>query len=62
MKPYRTISIFSGYDAFRKQLKEIGVEFKERDTMSNGFWGKQFIIAKPRGKGAHNKERQIWEL
>lgn len=42
----------------REKLKTLGVEFKERDFLSD-FWGKEFTIQKPKGKGTTQKMRAI---
>ena len=61
MKPYRTITYYSEADKLRKRLTKLGVKFSEQLVM-NGFWGTQFDIENPRGKGAGEKMREVDKL
>lgn len=57
-KPYRITVCYCHPKQIRNKLNQIGVIFTEKDIFS-GFWGKEFSIEKPRGKGAHEKMKQI---
>lgn len=61
MKPYRVIIHYNNGTWLREKLKEMGVVFTERNVFS-GFWGVEFRIQKPTGKGAKEKMRQIDSL
>ena len=61
MKPLRIITLYGGYSAFEKTLRDNSIVFSVRDCFS-GFWGKEFYIEKPRGKGATAKISLIWSL
>lgn len=61
MKSYRTIVHYNNGNALRKILTENCIKFREQDVL-DGFWGKQFDIERPRGKGAQDKIRLINRL
>ena len=55
------VTLYSGYDRFRQQLKELGVEFTERYTFGS-FYGIEFSTDKPRGKGATKKIDALYHI
>lgn len=61
-KPYRIIQIFANPNSLQNKLETMGVKFTSRDILSNGFWGTEFEIEKPKGKGTTNKCREIDQL
>ena len=60
-RPYRIITVYSNEDKYRDKLNAIGAVFTERQVHS-GFWGTEFTIEKPKGKGAYDKMRAIDNL
>jgi hypothetical protein len=61
-KPYRVVTFYSlNCDAIKEKLKAAHIEFSCRDVLNN-FWGIEFTIYKPRGKGATAKCKIINEL
>lgn len=60
-KPYRTIIFYSGVESVKKKLDEAGIQYTCRDVLST-FWGVEFSIAKPTGKGATSKCQIIRSL
>lgn len=60
-KPFRTITYYSGAEGLKKKLNEIGVKYTFKDV-KNEFWGVEFQIEKPTGKGATKKMQLIREL
>ncbi len=60
-KSYRVIVWYSEEAVLRAKLKALDVEFTERPIHSE-FYGTEFSIYKPRGKGATEKMRAIDKL
>ena len=61
-KPQKFVqTYYGGYGQIRSALTTIGVKWTERDVLNN-FWGKEFTVEKPRGKGAQLKMREIDRL
>lgn len=60
MKTFNII-YHSGEATLRKQLTEMGFKFKERFVFS-GFYGTEFHVEKPRGKGATIKINQLYKM
>ncbi len=46
---------------YEQKLAELGVEYTTKDVLNN-FWGVQFTIKKPKGKGSTKKLDTIFEL
>lgn len=57
----RRITYYGNYDTLRQQLKDIDVDWMETDVYTT-FWGKEFTIFKPKGKGAVQKTSKVWSL
>ena len=46
---------------YEQKLVELDVEYTTKDVLNN-FWGVQFTIKKPKGKGSTKKLDMIFEL
>jgi hypothetical protein len=60
-KPYRIVTLNHSSEKFVNDLTAIGVKFTKRDVL-NDFWGVEFTIEKPTGKGTYDKCRAIDKL
>lgn len=56
-----SIRLYGQYDKYRQIFKEMGLTFTERDILSN-FFGKEFVVDAPKGKGSVAKCKQLLDL
>lgn len=57
-KQHIALEIFSSIGDVRERLRAGGFAFREEDVYSNQFWGKRFVVDRPRGRGA--QARIMW--
>lgn len=53
--------IFGGYTSTEKILTDNGFKFTSTDIFSN-FWGKEYSIEQPKGKGSTAKLKSLFKL
>lgn len=51
----------SNVSHYEERLKQIGASYSLRNVLNN-FWGKEFTIEPPKGKGSREKINNIYNL
>lgn len=62
-KPFKVLTIYCERAAnkYKKEFTKQGIKFKTRDIL-NVFYGTEFAIEKPTGKGAVAKKELIYKM
>jgi hypothetical protein len=55
------LTVYGQYQMIRNDLKQLEIPFTERDVLNN-FWGIEFKVAKPCGKGAKDKLNKLYQI